>query len=231
MRATRSGSTSPEAVAEHEAGGGVERRGLAVEHGQQGPVAQRDLGERRRRVDAERRADGEEHVGTSPPPAAPARGRRPRGSRRRRSWPTSASRRTRGRRDRRRRRARGRGSPPSGRATRTTGTSPSCTVPWISMTISGDVPAAWCRPSTFWVTSVCRLALRSSSASARCPALGSPRNMSPRGAVAPHGAPVLGVGDVVLRCWPCARPSGPWSRRPAGRGSRGCPTRWRCPRR
>ena len=54
----------------------------------------------------------------------------------------------------------------------------SCTVPWISMTISGDVPAAWCRPSTFCVTSVCTFALRSSSASARWPALGSPANSS-----------------------------------------------------
>ena len=29
-------------------------------------------------------------------------------------------------------------------------------VPWISTIRSGSVPAAWCRPSMFWVTSVSR---------------------------------------------------------------------------
>ena len=54
----------------------------------------------------------------------------------------------------------------------------SCTFPWISMTRSGLVPAAWWSPSTFCVTSVCSAALRSSSASARWPALGSACHIS-----------------------------------------------------
>jgi len=46
-------------------------------------------------------------------------------------------------------------------------------VPWISTTISGGIPASWCRPSTFWVINVSSLPRSWSVTSARCPALGS----------------------------------------------------------
>ena len=63
-RVDQVGQHLAEAVAEHEVGDAVEGRGLAVEDRQRGAGPERVLGERRRRVDAERRADGEEHVGT-----------------------------------------------------------------------------------------------------------------------------------------------------------------------
>ena len=36
-------------------------------------------------------------------------------------------------------------------------------VPWTSTTSSTAVPAFWCSPSTFWVTTACSLPIRSSS--------------------------------------------------------------------
>ena len=46
-------------------------------------------------------------------------------------------------------------------------------VPWISTTSSGEVPAAWWRPSTFWVRTAWSLPRRSSSTTALWPSLGS----------------------------------------------------------
>ena len=46
-------------------------------------------------------------------------------------------------------------------------------VPWTSTTRPGSLPAAWWRPSMFWVMRVWSLPWRSRPTSARCPALGS----------------------------------------------------------
>jgi hypothetical protein len=45
-------------------------------------------------------------------------------------------------------------------------------VPCTSITRSGELPAAWCSSSMFWVTRACSLPRRSRAASASCPRLG-----------------------------------------------------------
>ena len=62
MRATSAGQQLAERGVAHGVGDPVEGGLLAVEDHQPGAVAERDLGQRSRRVDAERRAEGEEHV-------------------------------------------------------------------------------------------------------------------------------------------------------------------------
>ena len=59
------GAPSPSWSRTHDVGDRVERRLLGVDDHEPGAVAQRDLGQRGRRVDAERRADREEHVGAA----------------------------------------------------------------------------------------------------------------------------------------------------------------------
>ena len=103
-------------------------------------------------------------------------------------------------------------------------------VPCTSMTCSGELPARWCSPSMFCVISACSLPRRSRSTSARCPALGSRGPRRVREPALPREPAHLGVGEVV-RMSTCARPSDSASTRPAVRGSRGCPSRSRCPRR
>ena len=73
--------------------------------------------------------------------------------------------------------------------------------------------------------------MRSSSAERDVPGVGLARRTARcrRGCATRRGG---GRRRARSAGWsPCARPSGPWSRCPAGRGSRGCPTRSRSPRR
>ena len=73
-----------------------------------------------------------------------------------------------------------RGSRPSGRASRTAGTSPRARCRGSRRSSPATDPAARCSPSTFWVTSVCtRLAARAPT-SARCPAFGCAAQISLR---------------------------------------------------
>ena len=73
----------------------------------------------------------------------------------------------------------------------------SCVVPWISTTISGDEPARWCRPSTFWVTSGVQrgAGLEVGERAVTGVRLGVPHG--PLDPVAPRLLPELGIGDVV----------------------------------
>ena len=154
--ATRAGSTSPSwsrLTASATPSNGV---GWAFTITRRAPVGERDLGERGGGVDAERRAEREEQVGARPRPAGPARRSSAHevlaeADRGRLQDPAALE----ARRDPPRRRAPGRASRPSARASRTTRHFASCTVPWISTICSGTIPAAWCSPSMFWVTSVC----------------------------------------------------------------------------
>ena len=106
------------------------------------------------------------------------------------------------------------------------------TLPWISTTISGDEPAAWCRPSTFWVTSVCSAAAPLELGERAVPGVGLARRTS-RSSSAVAATPAGGPRDRRRSAGssPVFSAAGPSSTRPAGRGSRGCPTRSRCPRR
>ena len=65
-------------------------------------------------------------------------------------------------------------------------------VPWISTMRAGSLPAFWCSPSMFCVTSRSSRPLRSRSTRARCPAFGS----------ADH------IGEVSRFCHDRARSSG-----------------------
>ncbi len=66
------------------------------------------------------------------------------------------------------------------------------------MTISGDEPAAWCRPSTFCVTSVWTLGLLLELGERDVAGVGLTREQLAAGAVAPHVAAMVGILHVVL---------------------------------
>ena len=179
----------------------VVRRLLGREDHERGAVPQRELGQAGDRVDDERRADREEQVGVRGRELRPVQVGRARGSRRTRSSPTSTCRRT--------ARHAGSSSPARTRSTRLLhrpvpaarrGTSPRARCRGSRRSSPASCRRAWCRPSTFCVTSVSSAARRSSSASATVPGVrfALPRHMSPVDASAPGALAVLGVRHVVL---------------------------------
>ena len=222
-------------VADHDVGQVVEGRGLGVHDDHRGPGARRQRHQPGRRVDTEARAHGQQQV-ARPAASSARRGRaatrlwpklmvadlrmppqRPPSGRRRGSAGSSSPARTRSER-----RAR------MGCGPRSAGRPPRASVPWISTTEAGSLPAAWWRPSMFWVTSVSSRPWRSSSTRARWPGLGSGR--PGRRVAAGSARPAAGRRGRPRRRrgWPAARPRGPWSTARSGPGSPGCPSRWRC---
>ena len=102
-------------------------------------------------------------------------------------------------------------------------------VPWTSTTRSGSLPAAWWRPSMFWVIERVELALalQLDQGEVAGVGLGASRPRSRAGCARPASAPRGRPRSSGW--WPTSRPPGSSSTPRSGPGSRGCRCRWRCP--
>ena len=214
----------------HDVGGVVERCRLGVEDDEERPGVQGELGERGRRIDAERRADGEEHVGTLEPRAARAQvvGHEvlaERDGRRLQDAAALEARRIVLARAYARHRVLHRAVPAALQA-----------LHLVHRAVDLDDELGRRARSLVETVDVLRdqrveVGLALELGEREVPGVGLSGVQFTVGAVAPDDAAVVGIGDVVLDRRTCVRPWGPWSRRPAARGSRGCPTRSRSPRR
>ena len=90
---------------------------------------------------------------------------------------------------------------------------------------AGSLPAFWCRPSMFWVTSVSSRPLRSRSTSARCPSVGAgPDHMGEVRRFCHERAPQLGIRHVGLQCRHLLGLGVLGPQRPVDHESRRCPS-------